>query len=65
MTHNGRMGLLTVEQVAERLNVGPFAVRRRIRAGELPAVNIGTKERPRWRVDEATLNQWLKDRGLE
>lgn len=37
------MNMLSVAQVAERLNVSTFTVRRLIRSGDIRAVNIGAR----------------------
>jgi excisionase family DNA binding protein len=50
--------LLTVAQVARRLNVSEITVRRRIRAGELPAVQLGGPKTA-IRVAENELAAWL------
>ena len=60
--HNDGMGYLTVEQVAKRLLTGPAAIRRKIRDGNLPAVNIGSVQRPQWRIDEDDLARWEAER---
>jgi excisionase family DNA binding protein len=53
--------LLTVPEVAEDLRVSVKTVRRRIEAGELPAVRIGSGTRAPVRVDAAELGEWLRD----
>jgi excisionase family DNA binding protein len=50
--------LLTVGETADRLNVSPVTVRRLIRRGDLPAVQLAGKGST-VRVAEAELNQWL------
>jgi excisionase family DNA binding protein len=50
--------LLTVKEVAARLRLHPMTVRRLIRAGVLPAVQLGGKGHA-VRVPEAELAGWL------
>lgn len=57
---------LTVAQVAERLATSPTAVLRLIAdpSDPLPASNIGLgPRRPRWRIDPAELESWLRHRS--
>lgn len=56
--------LLTVAQVARRLNVSEVTVRRRVRAGELPAVQLGGPKTA-IRVAEDELAAWLYSEGSE
>jgi excisionase family DNA binding protein len=51
--------LLTVEQVAERLQVSKWSVYRRIEAGELPAIRLGSTNRAPLRISERELQAWL------
>jgi excisionase family DNA binding protein len=51
--------LLTVDQVAERLQVSKWSVYRRIEAGELPAVRLGSTNRAPLRISERELQAWL------
>ena len=50
--------LLMISETAERLKVSTVTVRRLIRRGELPAVQLGGKGSA-VRVAEAELNHWL------
>jgi excisionase family DNA binding protein len=50
--------LLTISQTADRLNVSTVTVRRLVRRGDLPAVQLGGKGSA-VRVAEAELNHWL------
>lgn len=50
--------LLTVDQVAARLQVSKWSVYRRVQEG-LPAVKLGTGPRAPIRIDERELEQWL------
>ena len=50
--------LLRVEQVAERLNTSEFTVRRFLQSGEL----VGYKIKGEWRVSEADLAEFLRQR---
>lgn len=50
------INLLTLEEVADRLKVSIFTVRRWIHKGELPAYRVGRG----WRIGADELNQWLE-----
>ena len=52
--------LLTVDEVAERLRISKSSVYRRIEAGELPAVRLGTRARAPLRVHARELEHWLE-----
>lgn len=54
--------LLTVDEVADRLGVSRSTVRRKIRSGEIPALQLGGPRSP-LRVDERELQDWLYSRG--
>ena len=51
------MTLLTVEDVAKRLQVHPEVVRRYLRSGELRGIQIGG----RWRIAEEDLAAFIED----
>lgn len=50
--------LLTLDEVAERLRVTRRTVERKIKRGELPALQLGGK-RTSLRVDARELEEWL------
>lgn len=50
---------LTVNQVASRLAVHPQAVVKLIKAGKLPAANLGHGRYARYRVDPAAVDRLL------
>ncbi len=52
--------LLTVAQVAQRLNVSLWTAYRKIESGEIPAVRLGTSKRSLIRVDPRELDDWLR-----
>ncbi len=52
---------LTVKEVAEDLRVHPRTVLRWIKDG-LPALNIGSAQRPDWRIEPPVLREWLERR---
>lgn len=58
------MPLLTVDQVAERLGSGYDTVRRLIESHELKSVNISTKKRKVYRIDEKDLEKFIKRGGV-
>lgn len=53
--------MLTPEGVADELAITPEHVRRLIRRGQLPAVNIGSPGRPTYRIFRDALDQYLRD----
>jgi excisionase family DNA binding protein len=55
-------GLLTVEQVAEQLQVNEQTVRRWLRGGELVGISFGG--RTGWRISEEGLRMFLFERKL-
>ena len=44
--------MLTIQEIAERLNVGAAKVKQWIERGELPAINVGTAKHRVYRVSE-------------
>jgi excisionase family DNA binding protein len=61
-THNdaGRDHLLSVAEVAAVLRVDPMTIRRRIWAGELAAVKLGTARNAPMRIAASDLAEWLE-----
>jgi excisionase family DNA binding protein len=51
--------LLSLPEVAARLNVSEATVRRKIEAGDIPAVRLGTGPQAPVRVDPDELERWL------
>jgi excisionase family DNA binding protein len=51
--------LLTIPEVAERVRVSRSTIRRRIDAGEIPAVKLGSTPQAPVRVDEQELERWI------
>jgi excisionase family DNA binding protein len=56
--------LLTVAEAARRLRLSEKTVRRRIRAGELPALRLGDGRAP-LRVSADELDAWIAERRTE
>jgi excisionase family DNA binding protein len=52
--------LLTVPEVADRLNVSVRTVKRRIQAGELPAVRVGSSPQAPVRIDPIELEAFVE-----
>lgn len=52
--------MLTARELADLLRLDEKTVRRRTRRGEIPAVNVGTENRPSWRYDQRRIEAWLK-----
>lgn len=50
---------LSTRDAAERLSVSTDQVVSLIRAGRLPAVNVGVGRKPRWRISEDALETFL------
>jgi excisionase family DNA binding protein len=48
-----------VAEVAERLQLSELTVRRKIAAGEIPAMRLATRGRGPVRVSEHALEHWL------
>jgi excisionase family DNA binding protein len=57
--------LLTVDQVADRLQVSKWSVYRRVAAGEIPAVKLGAALHSPIRIPEPALDAWLYDEPKE
>ncbi|QBD82209.1 DNA-binding protein [Ktedonosporobacter rubrisoli] len=53
--------LLTVEQVAQELQVNVKTVYQWIKAKRLKATNIGTKNRANWRIERKDLENFLDE----
>jgi excisionase family DNA binding protein len=51
--------LLTVEQVAEYLNIDKFTVYRLLADKQLPAFKVGNQ----WRFKRKSIENWLKQRS--
>jgi excisionase family DNA binding protein len=51
---------LTVKETARRLGLHPLTVRRKIKAGELPALQLGGPKSP-IRIFEDELASWLEE----
>ncbi len=61
-TNKQQRALLTVPQAAERLAQGVSTIRRKISAGELPAIRLGTGPQAPVRIDPEDLDAWLAER---
>ena len=53
--------IMTVDEVAEYLNLHPLTVRRLARDGEIPAFKVGRQ----WRVKRAILDRWLVEKSMK
>jgi excisionase family DNA binding protein len=60
---NAGVPYLTAEQVAERLQVSVRVVYERIGDGSLRALNVGTLQRPIWRISEEALERFEQERS--
>lgn len=57
------MKLLTVFEVSEMLGTAYSTVRELILSGQLKAVNVSSKTRKVWRIDEEELKAFIKKGG--
>ncbi len=57
-TQRKTIEMLTPGEVAERLKISVYSVRRWIKKGELPAYRVGRA----WRISADDLAQWLSER---
>lgn len=51
--------LLTAKETAVMLGLTPATIRRKVAAGEIPAVRLGTRPRAPIRVPADELEEWL------
>lgn len=58
-THK-QVPLMTIDEVAEYLNLHPLTVRRLAREGEIPAFKVGRQ----WRVKRELLEHWLEESSM-
>jgi excisionase family DNA binding protein len=65
MAADATQKLLTVREVGHRLGCSPWTVYRRIAAGEIPAVRLGSGSQAPLRVDADELERWLYDESEE
>jgi excisionase family DNA binding protein len=50
--------VMTVPELAERLNVSAITIYRLLKAGQLPAFRVGSD----WRFSADAIAQWMKER---
>lgn len=53
--------IMTIEEVAEYLQLHPLTVRSLARSGAIPAFKVGRQ----WRIKRDVLVQWLNDRAMQ
>lgn len=53
--------LMTVDEVAEYLNMHPLTIRRLARENKLPAFKLGRQ----WRVKRELLDEWLEQESMQ
>jgi len=53
--------IMTVDEVAEYLDLHPLTVRRLARDSEIPAFKVGRQ----WRVQRKLLDQWLVEESMK
>jgi excisionase family DNA binding protein len=59
----GEQGM-TVAEFGQRIRVSPTTAWRKVRDGEIAAVNVGSRKRPRLRITETALTQYLAERRV-
>ncbi|MEK7288360.1 MAG: helix-turn-helix domain-containing protein [Elusimicrobiota bacterium] len=57
----GPTSLLTVEEVAERLKLAPFTVRKWVRLGRLPALRLGDRS---IRFMPEAVERWVREQRI-
>lgn len=55
---------MTVAEFARRISVSPRTAARKVSAGEVDVINVGSRLRPRLRVTEAALVAYLESRRV-
>lgn len=55
------MDLLSLRQAAREYRIGERTIRRAVRAGELPAFQLGERT---LRIDRAELQQWVRAKRI-
>ncbi|MBN1936491.1 MAG: helix-turn-helix domain-containing protein [Anaerolineae bacterium] len=58
---NSKDLIMTIEEVAEYLQLHPLTVRSLARAGAIPAFKVGRQ----WRVQRSLLAKWLEEQALQ
>ena len=53
--------IMTIDEVAEYLDLHPLTVRRLARDGEIPAFKVGRQ----WRIKRAILDRWLAEESMK
>ena len=53
--------IMTIDEVAEYLDLHPLTVRRLARDGEIPAFKVGRQ----WRVQRKLLDRWLAEESMK
>ena len=54
--------MISMREAATKLGLSMSTVRRRVYSGEIPAANMGSEIMPRWRIDEAELQDYIDGR---
>lgn len=58
---NGPPSLLTVEEVAKRLKMAPFTIRKWVRLGRLPALRLGDRS---IRFMPEVVERWVREQRI-
>lgn len=58
------MNAMTVAEFADRIHVSRRTAARKVAAGEVEVVNVGSRLRPRLRVTDSALDAYLKSRRV-
>jgi excisionase family DNA binding protein len=59
------MNMLTVKQVAERLNLKTWAVYQNWKQWRLPGIRVGRGKKARIRFPEEEFNKWVESRRVD
>jgi excisionase family DNA binding protein len=59
MLTDANTSLLTIDEAAQALGVSSWTVRRRVQAGEIPAVKLGEHRNAPIRIDPRELSAWV------
>lgn len=57
--------LMTVKQFGERIGVSHATAKRKVRAGEVKVINIGSPDRLRFRITEADFERYVESKRVQ
>ena len=56
---------MRVAEFAARMDMQQRTVRARIQGGDIRAINVGTDEKPEYRISEAELARWVASKTVQ